>query len=114
MTTAIQATLASVARTVSGTADTGADPNEYTEAVIYIEVTAVAGTSPTMTVTYQSSPDGVTFYDHTAGASIIAVGKQRIALTNTIGKFGRLSYVIGGTAPSFTFSAISEFKRPSI
>lgn len=112
MTTAIQTTLASAARTVTGSADIGAMPNEYTEAIVYIDVTAVEGTSPTMTVTYQSSPDGVTFYDHTAGAEITATGKQRIAMPNTIGRFGRLSYAIGGTNPSFTFSAVIEFKRP--
>lgn len=112
MTTAIQTTLASAARTTTGTVDMGAMPDGYTEAVIYLDVTAVAGTTPTMTVTYQSSPDGVTFYDHTAGAEITVAGKQRIAMPNTIGRYGRLSYVIGGTTPSFTFSAVSEFKRP--
>lgn len=112
MTTAIQTTLASAARTVTGTADIGATPSEYTEAVVYIDVTAVTGTTPTMTTTYQSSPDGVTYFDHTAGAAITVAGRQRIPVPNTIGRFGRLSFAIGGTTPSFTFSVVSEFKRP--
>lgn len=107
-----QTTLASAARTASGTADTGAVPVEYFEAVFYIDVTAVSGTTPSMTVTYQSSHDGVTFFDHTAGVEITAVGRQLIKVPNTIGSFGRLSYAVTGITPSFTFSAVSEFKRP--
>ncbi|OYY34778.1 MAG: hypothetical protein B7X65_13655 [Polaromonas sp. 39-63-25] len=64
-----------------------------------------------MTVTYQSSPDGVTFFDNTAGAAITAVGKQLIKVPSTIGGYGRLSYAISGTTPSFTFSAVAEYKR---
>ena len=108
----VQNTLPSLARTVTGSVDIGAVPAEFTEAAIYIDVTAVAGTAPTMTMTYQTSPDGVTFYDHTAGAQLMAAGRQVIRAANTIGRFGRLSFVVGGTTPSFTFSATSEFKRP--
>jgi len=112
MTTAItQNTLASAARTTSGVVDLGASPAEYTEAVIYIDTTAAAGTTPSLTVMYQSSPDGITFYDHTAGVALTAAGRQAIRVTNAIGRFGRISYAITGTAPSFTFSVICEFKR---
>lgn len=111
MTARTEIILPSAARTVSGAADMGALPLEYAEISIYIDVTAVAGTSPTMTVTYQVSPDGVTYYDHTAGAALTAAGRQSIRLASNIGSYGRLSYVIGGTSPSFTFSAVVECKR---
>lgn len=104
--------LASAARTVSGTVDIGGLPNEYAELCIYLMVTAVSGTTPTMTVTYQCSPDGVTFCDNTAGAAITAAGNQLIKVPANIGQFGRLSYVIGGTTPSFTFSAVVGAKGP--
>lgn len=111
MTIRTSTALASAARTVSGTVDLGAIPAEYQELCVYIDVTAIAGT-PTMTVTYQSSHDGVTWFDNTSGAAITAVGKQLIKMANGIGGYGRLSYVIGGGTPSLTFSAVVEAKRP--
>lgn len=112
MTTVTKVTaLPSAARTVSGTTDLGSLPGEHDELIIYIDVTAAAGTSPAMTVTYQSSPDGVAFFDNSAGAAIVAVGRQLIKLPNGTGNLGRLSYAISGTAPSFTFSAVVEAKR---
>lgn len=105
-------TLPSAARTVTGSVDMGAVPAEFTEVAIYIDNTAVSGTTPSMTVTYQTSPDGVTFFDHTAGAALSTVAKQVIRVTNTIGRYGRISFAVSGTTPSFTFSATSEFKRP--
>ena len=104
--------LASAARTTTGAADLAALPGPYRELTVYIDVTAVSGTTPSMTVTYQISPDGVNFYDHTPGAAITATGKQSIRIPTNIGAFGRLSYAITGTAPSFTFSAAVELKRP--
>lgn len=104
--------LASAARTASGTADIGAIPGEQTELLVYVDVTAVSGTSPSMTVTYQSSHDNSTFFDNTSGIAITAAGRQLIKIPTTTGKFGRISFAISGTTPSFTFSAVVEAKRP--
>lgn len=103
--------LASAARTVSGTADLGALPGDFVEMNIYIAVTAVAGTSPSMTVTYQCSHDGTTWFDHTSGAAITAAANQVIKIPANLGKYGRLSYAISGTSPSLTFSVVAEAKR---
>lgn len=103
--------LASAAQTVSGTADIGAMPGGFVEMNIYAAVTAVAGTTPSMTITYQCSHDGTTWFDHTAGAAITAATNQLIKIPANIGKFGRISYAISGTAPSFTFSVVVETKR---
>lgn len=102
--------LASAARTVTGTADLGAMPGGFIEMNVYIAVTATSGT-PSMTVTYQASHDGVTFFDHTAGAALTAAANQLTRLSSNIGKFGRLSYAISGGTPSLTFSAVVETKR---
>jgi hypothetical protein len=104
--------LASAARTTTGQSVGSAMPNEYEELNVYLNVTAVSGTTPSMTVTYQCSPDGTNWYDHTSGSAITAAANQLIKVNANIGKFGRLSYVISGTTPSFTFSAILEGKRP--
>lgn len=106
--------LPSAARTTSGVAAIGELPSDYAELVVFLNVTAVAGTDPSMTVTYQISPNGTVWYDHTAGAPITAATNQAIRIPNTIGTFGRLSYAITGTAPSFTFSAIAEAKRMEV
>lgn len=103
--------LASAARTVTGTADLGAMPGGFIEMNIYAAVTAVSGTSPSMTVTYQCSHDGVTWFDHTAGAAITTATNQLIKIPANSGKYGRISYAISGTSPSFTFSVVVEAKR---
>ena len=111
--TIITTAIPSSAYTASGTVDIGAIPDMAAELAVYINLTALTGTSPAVTVTYQSSPDGVTFWDHTAGSSMTAVSKTLIKVPNVIGKYGRLSYAITGTTPSITFSAVVEAKRLS-
>ena len=111
MSTTVNTILASAARTTSGTVDLGSLPGEASELNVYLDVTVVSGTSPSMTVTYQSSPDGTAFYDNSAGAAITATGRQLIKVAANSGKFGRLSYAISGTTPSFTFSAVVETKK---
>ena len=111
MSTTVNTILASAARTTSGTVDLGSLPGEAGELNVYLDVTAVSGTTPSMTMTYQSSPDGTTFYDNSAGAAITATGRQLIKVSSNSGKYGRLSYTISGTTPSFTFSAVVETKK---
>lgn len=103
--------LASAARTTSGNSVGSTLPEEYQELNIYLNVTAVSGTTPSMTVTYQCSPDGTNWYDNGAGSAITANTTQLIKVSSNAGKFGRLNYAITGTTPSFTFSAIIEGKR---
>lgn len=103
--------LASTAITATGTVDVGTLPGDFVEMNVYVAVTAVTGTSPSMTVTYQCSHDGVTYFDHTSGAAITAATNQVIKIPTNLGKHGRLSYALSGTSPSFTFSAVVEGKR---
>lgn len=99
-------------QTASGFIDLGATVAEFMEANIYIDVTAVAGTTPSLTLTYQCSALGSIFIDHTSGAAITAVGKQLLKIPANLGNFGRLAWAITGTAPSFTFSVAVGLKRP--
>lgn len=111
MATTVVTALASAARTATGTVDLGAFPSDGDELNVYLNVTAASGTSPSMTVMYQCSPDGVTYYDHTAGAAITAATSQLIKVATNTGTYGRISYAISGTTPSFTFSAVVENKN---
>lgn len=104
--------LSSAARTASGTANLDGIPAAYDSVDLFIDVTAVSGTFPTLAVTYQASVDsGATWFDVSTGTAITAAGRQIINVPSKLGSSGRLSYAIGGTTPSFTFSVIAQFRR---
>lgn len=72
-----------------------------------IDVTAFAGTSPTLDVAVQWSFDNVNWgagESPLVFAQIVGVKSSHIT-TQTRAPYVRLSYVIGGTSPSFTFAA---------
>lgn len=81
-----------------------ADVTSFEQGLLFIDITAVSGTSPTIDFKVQTKIagewvdlPGVTIAQQTA------VGDVVTALTN-FGKDIRLSYTVGGTTPSFTFS----------
>lgn len=81
---------------------------------VQLDVTAVSGTSPTLTVRLEQSYDGVTWY--TPGSvyfnAVNAIGIYRFVDEVRQGATGlyRISWQLGGTSPSFTFSAIAHAK----
>ena len=99
-----------VARTTTGNGadvDTGVDSVEYRQqtSFLIIEVTAVSGTSPTMTVSVEcrnSSP--LRYAPLATSVSITATGNYGLQIPHTC-RFVRLQWTIGGTTPSFTFGA---------
>ena len=83
------------------------EPNvEYV--ALFVSVSAVTGTSPTLTVKLQESPDGNVFYDIPSftTTSITTTGNTRIAVP-TVGmkcaNFVQAVCTIGGTTPVWTF-----------
>lgn len=72
----------------------------------YLNVTAVSGTSPTLDVKLQDSPDGTAFYDLASFAQKTAVGKEAIRVTQPFARRLKVVYTVGGTSPSFTFSVV--------
>lgn len=103
--------LASAARTTSGDSSTVVDLGAYSAGNVFIDVTAVSGGSPSMTVTFQSCPDTTVAncHDHTSGSAITATGKQLLKVNN-FGRYVLIKYAITGTTPSFTFSVKGAFK----
>lgn len=85
--------------------------------VVYVDVTAVSGTTPTLDFTveekdptsgqYFTVPDGD--YD-LAPVQITATGVARYTLQNLFGSIYRLVWAIGGASPSFTFAATLQAK----
>lgn len=85
----------------------GVDVSSYKEALLFIDVTAVTGSTPTLNLyveTYDFNSakwytvPGVTIAQITAAGQVVA------ALTN-FGETIRLRAVVGGTSPSFTYGA---------
>jgi hypothetical protein len=95
---------ASAAETVTGQS-AGVEVEAYGEAQALLNVTAVAGTGPTLDVRFQTSDDGADWYD--LGGSFAqqsAVNKPAVLKLTTIGRYLRAVWTIGGTGPSFTFT----------
>jgi hypothetical protein len=76
-------------------------------AELMIEVTAVAGTAPTLNVTVQTSPNTTSFQDVLAFREFEAVGYQRLKFA-TLERYVRISYTVAGTLPSFTFQVTGD------
>jgi hypothetical protein len=102
--------LASAARTTSGSSEGTAAAAELREANILLDITAVSGTTPSMTVTVETSGEGTSWFSHTAFPAKTAAGKDVLRLAN-LGSFLRVSHTISGTTPSFTFSVVVDGKR---
>ena len=88
-------------------------PTKWDDALAYLSVTAKSGTTPTIDVVYQTSPDlGSTWYDHTAFTQIgDATGTEVIKIDNP-GQYFRFQWTIGGTStPTYTFAIDIEGKH---
>lgn len=110
--TAITTPFESAARTATASSDKDHTVENFDEGTLHVDVTAINGT-PTLAVSYEVSPDdGATWFTHTTGSSITAVGKQIIQLTS-LGKTYRVTgtFTAGGASPSFTYSVKLVLKR---
>lgn len=102
------------ARTV--TTNSAAFPvgNPADQVTLFTRVTAASGTTPTLNVKLQESPDGTNWYDvGVASTNLTGVSTQRFVATYQSSNVGGLSAIqyrvvatIGGTTPSFTFETI--------
>jgi len=80
------------------------------EAEVYVDVTAVSGTDPTLDLHVATSGDGDDdgWFIHEDGvfARFTATGKGKVSLLGNLGKELKLVANIGGTStPTFTFRA---------
>lgn len=104
----IQVLFASAARTASANSLT-LDVGEADVLVLYVSNTATSGTSPTLDVKLQDSPDGGTTWFDVAGAAITQVtsgtSSQIVTATRKFSRKIRCVITIGGTSPSFTCAA---------
>lgn len=98
--------LPSASRTVSGNSTT-IDVGNYKEAIVFLDVTVVSGTTPTLDVNFQTQ-DSVSgkWFDITdlTFTQKTGVANEMKAKVNLLGSKIRCVYTIGGTTPSFDFS----------
>jgi hypothetical protein len=76
-------------------------------AELMIEVTAVAGTTPTLNVTVQTSPNPTSFQDVMSFDVSEAVGYQRLRFA-PLERYARVKWVISGVGASFTFQVAGD------
>ena len=78
------------------------------EANVYIDVTAVTGTSPTLDSIIQFSPDDTTWYTNTTLTQVTTAGRTLTKIAGNVGKYLRVNNTIGGTTPDFTMSIVVD------
>lgn len=90
------------ARTANG--DTGeiSIPN-VNRARVYVRITAMGGTAPTLRVYGEDSPDGNNWYPVSDSGVLNAAGNYAFNMMNPLSDAMRLRWVLGGTSPSVTF-----------
>ncbi len=100
--------LPQAARTTSGTQSVPLDVSLMTEMAAFLIVNSASGTSPSLSVKLQDSPDGVNWADVytypavTAGNTVLRAGWSDFKYS--LGRYLQATWTISGTTPSFTFS----------
>ena len=103
--------VASAARTTSGNSGALAVPESPNDEIdLFLDVTAVSGTGPSMTVTVEWSTDGATFFATDTADSFAAVtaAAKKTKAFEVKGDWYRVVWTITGTTPSFTFSVTTD------
>ncbi len=98
--------VASAARTTSSNSSTLTGYGPAATLRAQLNISAAAGTVPTLDVLVEDTLDGTTF--NTIGTFTQATGvtRQVIDITSPFSDQVRIKWTVGGTAPSFTFSVI--------
>lgn len=99
--------LSHIARTASTTSGPVAAAGVGQHALVMIHCSAASGTTPTLDASLEESADNST-WTAVAGSSItqLTAAGNRIANANVVKNYVRVTVTIGGTTPSFTFSAV--------
>lgn len=74
---------------------------------VQLDVTAAAGTSPTLDVVVEDTLDGTNWNVVGTFAQKTATGREVINLSTPFADRLRVRWTVGGTSPSFTFSVIA-------
>lgn len=81
--------------------------SNYTTLRLTLAVSAVGGTTPSMTVNVQTSDDGATWNTLASFPAVTAAGSTRRTFAG-VDRYVRATTTITGTTPSFTFGLTGE------
>ena len=98
---------ASAARTASANGS-AVELGDCAVARLDLKVTAASGTTPTLNVKVQTSPDGTTWTDVGTAFAQATGATTEHKIVSGLDRFVRGVATIGGTTPSFTFSLDGE------
>ncbi|MFI9552646.1 hypothetical protein [Nonomuraea endophytica] len=87
----------------SASVDNGASSTNGGVAALH--VTAVTGTTPSLTVKVQHSADNVSFADLITFTAATAATSERKTVTGTVNRYVREQHTLSGTTPNFTYAA---------
>lgn len=96
--------VASAARTTTGNSTLLPAYGPAQQLRVFIDVTAVTGTTPSLVISVEDSPDGTKWYPVAANAAITAAGQYAFNITSEFADRIRIKWTITGTTPSFTFA----------
>ena len=97
----------SAARTTSGNSGLLASYGWAHSLLMQVAVTAFSGTLPTLDVTVQATMDGgINFRDILTFTQVVGIAAETKVYELPFSDTLRVKYTIGGTNPSFTFSAM--------
>jgi hypothetical protein len=99
----LPALVASAARTATGSG-AGVYVPQYDMAVLTLVVSAVSGTTPSLTVSIDTSPDNSTWTAIAAFAAQTTTTAGVRKVFSGVDQYIRASWTISGTTPSFTFA----------
>jgi hypothetical protein len=94
----------SAARTTTGSGSTVSGWARGTDAQSRLTITAASGTTPSLTVVVQDSPDGSTWTTRDTYPAQTTTATVTRALPAGLNTYQRVGWTISGTTPSFTFS----------
>ncbi len=96
----------SAARTVSGDSGLWTGFSDSSTLRVQLDVTAFAGTGPTLDVVIEDSLDGTTWNTVATFAQKTGGGREVVNYTAPFADRLRARWTVGGTTPSFTFSVL--------
>lgn len=98
----------STAVTGAGTGTAVTPTEEFQTARLTVDVTAVGGTTPSLVVTLQTSRDKTTWSDVGSFPAATGVGQVHKSFSG-LDRYCRVTWTLGGTAPTATFSVSGSF-----
>lgn len=102
----------SLTRTTDGNSSTLTNYGSYDTLRVHLNVSAVSGTTPSMTLVVEDSLDGTNWAAVGTFPAVTATGTSALDVVNPFADRIRLRWTLTGTTPSFTFTVRAAAQSP--